>query len=118
MVYLLTSISPEAVRVYFDGLFPPANLLVDLHKKKKALQNLKCQRILNSSQWALLYPTSKLFKISYVNNRMLICSCLILVSIEQNMCHLLSIVQSTLSNLNEPYLDKPFHFSDAQSQYD
>lgn len=57
MEYLLKSISPEAVRYHFDGLFPPANLLVDLHNKKTALKNLKRQRILNASQWAVLFPT-------------------------------------------------------------
>ncbi|XP_052079021.1 uncharacterized protein LOC127717166 [Mytilus californianus] len=57
MEYLLKSISPEAVRYHFDGLFPPANLLVVLHNKKAALKNLKRQRILNASQWAVLFPT-------------------------------------------------------------
>lgn len=57
MVALIIGVCPKAVRTYFDGIFPPANLAADLHTHTPALMKIKKKNVLTSSQWALLFPT-------------------------------------------------------------
>ena len=55
---LLVDKGTAALRIYFDGIHPPANLLAVLTKKKKSLSKLKVKKIINNSQWGLLFPPS------------------------------------------------------------
>ncbi|XP_071125124.1 uncharacterized protein [Mytilus edulis] len=57
MVALIIGVCPKAVRTYFDGIFPPANLAADLHTHTPALMKIKKKNVLTSSQWVLLFPT-------------------------------------------------------------
>lgn len=52
--YLMINISPKAVRVVFDMKFPPGGLHAVLNMYKRSLVQ---QKILNTAQIALLYPS-------------------------------------------------------------
>ena len=54
---LLVDKGTEALRNTFDGIHPPARLPVVLNTNKKSLLRLKF-KVVNTSQWALLYPPS------------------------------------------------------------
>lgn len=53
---LLFSISPRAVRAKFDSEFAPVCLDATLKKEYNILTDLKTKRIINQSQWTLLFP--------------------------------------------------------------
>ncbi|XP_071176252.1 uncharacterized protein [Mytilus edulis] len=69
-IFLLAKVvAPKAVRKYFDQLFEPTALKNILHNNYYTLHDLWKKRILNQSQWNLLFPksgesTSELFDIS------------------------------------------------------
>lgn len=52
---LLTGISPRAARKFFDGEIVPACLDATLKKEYNKLFDLKKKRIINQSQWNLLF---------------------------------------------------------------
>lgn len=56
MTLLLTGISPRAVRALFDHEFAPACLDSSLNKEYNKLKDLQKKRIINQSQWNLLFP--------------------------------------------------------------
>ncbi|XP_071142053.1 E3 ubiquitin-protein ligase DZIP3-like [Mytilus edulis] len=56
MHLLLTGICPRAVRIFFDKEFPPACLYTSLKKEYHKLFDLKMKRLINQSQWNLLFP--------------------------------------------------------------
>lgn len=56
MSLLLNGISPRAVRSLFDYEFVPSSLGVSLKQDKEILVGLKEKRIINQSQWNLIYP--------------------------------------------------------------
>lgn len=61
-IFLLTKgVSPKAVRAYFDKLFAPSALKELLHKNYYILRDLWKKRILNQSQWNLLFPVNGKF---------------------------------------------------------
>ncbi|XP_076079140.1 uncharacterized protein LOC143049355 [Mytilus galloprovincialis] len=53
---LLTGISPNAVRTYFDKEFHPSCLYASIKQEYTKLNDLKKQRVINVAQWNLLYP--------------------------------------------------------------
>ncbi|XP_071135771.1 uncharacterized protein [Mytilus edulis] len=56
MCLLLTGISPRAVRVLFDSEFHPSCLSASIKKDYNTLKDLNKKRIINQSQWNLLFP--------------------------------------------------------------
>ncbi|VDI45833.1 Hypothetical predicted protein [Mytilus galloprovincialis] len=56
MSLLLTGISPRAARVLFDSEFSPTLLNSSLKKEFNTLKDLQKKRIINQSQWNLLFP--------------------------------------------------------------
>ena len=54
---LLVDKGTEALRNTFDAIHPPANLPVVLNANRKSLLRLKF-RVINNSQWDLLFPPS------------------------------------------------------------
>ncbi|XP_052088603.1 uncharacterized protein LOC127725578 [Mytilus californianus] len=54
--FLLTGISPTAVRIYFDNEFHPSCLYTSIKKETNKLLDLKKKRVINQAQWDLLYP--------------------------------------------------------------
>ncbi|XP_076080029.1 uncharacterized protein LOC143050800 [Mytilus galloprovincialis] len=56
MSLLLIGISPRAARVLFDREFSPTCLDSSLKKEYKTLRDLQKKRIINQSQWNLLFP--------------------------------------------------------------
>ena len=56
---LLVDKGTEALRKKFDSIHPPSNLAAVLNANKRILQRLR-YKIINASQWDLLYPTSGL----------------------------------------------------------
>lgn len=65
---LLTGISPNAVRTYFDKEFHPSCLYASIKQEYTKLNDLKKQRVINVAQWNLLYPRggSKFFFFKYL----------------------------------------------------
>lgn len=53
---LLKGLSQKAVRTYFDREFPPTSLPLTLRKKYTTIYRLKCEGVLNQSQWNRLFP--------------------------------------------------------------
>ncbi|CAC5399298.1 Putative ankyrin repeat protein L93 [Mytilus coruscus] len=70
MSLLLTGISPRAVRALFDREFAPSCLDSSLKKEYNKLKDLQKKRIINQSQWNLLFrrlpdvPDSKTFDVT------------------------------------------------------
>lgn len=60
MAMLLTGVSPRAVRVFFDKSISKASLASTINDKttKTTLLDLKLKRIINQTQWNLLFPTN------------------------------------------------------------
>ena len=56
---LLVDKGTEVLRKKFDSIHPPSNLAAVLNTNKRILQWLK-PKVINASQWDLLYPTSGL----------------------------------------------------------
>ncbi|CAG2255416.1 unnamed protein product [Mytilus edulis] len=56
MSLLLTGISPRAARALFDYEFAPVCLASSLNKEYNKLKDLQRKRVLNQSQWNLLFP--------------------------------------------------------------
>ena len=56
---LLVDKGTEVLRKKFDSIHPPSNLAAVLNTNKRILQRLR-YKIINASQWDLLYPTSGL----------------------------------------------------------
>lgn len=56
MSLLLSGISPRAVRVLFDSELHPSCLGASLTKAFNKLKDLQKKRIINQSQWKLLFP--------------------------------------------------------------
>lgn len=56
MNLLLYGISPRAVRVLFDKEFHPSCLNASIKKETNKINDLKNKRIINQSQWNLLFP--------------------------------------------------------------
>ncbi|XP_052074464.1 uncharacterized protein LOC127712207 isoform X1 [Mytilus californianus] len=55
---LVFKIAPPAVRVYFDKQFNPGGLQAVLNQNRfKTLNSLKSKRIINQTQWDLLFPS-------------------------------------------------------------
>ncbi|VDI37978.1 Hypothetical predicted protein [Mytilus galloprovincialis] len=57
-LYLLSRISERAIRALFDTEFDPSCLHDTLKKNYCKLKDLEKNRIINPSQWRLLYPTN------------------------------------------------------------
>lgn len=53
---LLTGIAPRAVRHYFDTEFDPSYLERTIRHGRNTLMDLKKNRVINQSQWNLLFP--------------------------------------------------------------
>ncbi|CAG2206197.1 unnamed protein product [Mytilus edulis] len=53
---LLTGVSPRAARALFDQEFAPSCLASSLKKEYNKLKDLQRKRVLNQSQWNLLFP--------------------------------------------------------------
>lgn len=64
LAMLLKGISPRAVRTFFDKEFPPFHLHSTLTKNRNVLYDLKSKRVLNQSQWTLLFPSNGMFYMS------------------------------------------------------
>lgn len=58
MSLLLFGITPRAVRALFDSEFDPTCLKASLSKAYTSLKDMKTKRIINQSQWNLLFPRS------------------------------------------------------------
>ncbi|VDI75372.1 Hypothetical predicted protein [Mytilus galloprovincialis] len=56
MSLLLSGISPRAVRVLLDNEFHPLHLNVTIKKETNKLIDLKKKKIINQSQWEILFP--------------------------------------------------------------
>ncbi|XP_063404219.1 uncharacterized protein LOC134687690 [Mytilus trossulus] len=56
MSLLLSGISPRAVRVLFDREYAPSCLAASIKKETNKLKDLKQKRVINQSQWDLLFP--------------------------------------------------------------
>lgn len=56
MSLLLRGISPRAARVLFDREFSPTCLYSSLKNEYNTLRDLQKKRIINQSQWNLLFP--------------------------------------------------------------
>ncbi|VDI53146.1 Hypothetical predicted protein [Mytilus galloprovincialis] len=56
MSLLLTGISPRAARALFDQEFAPSCLDSSLKKEYNKLKDLQNKRVINQSQWNLLFP--------------------------------------------------------------
>ena len=52
---LLINKGTQAFKTAFDVMYPPATLAMELNKNKKTLQGLR-YKVINTSQWKLLYP--------------------------------------------------------------
>ena len=52
---LLINKGTKAFKTAFDVMYPPATLATELNKNKKTLQRLR-YKVINTSQWKLLYP--------------------------------------------------------------
>lgn len=64
IICLLYKITPSAVRVKFDKEFHPCGGLkkaLDQHRHK-VLEPLKRKRIINQTQWDILYPSSGILR--------------------------------------------------------
>ncbi|XP_052071655.1 E3 ubiquitin-protein ligase DZIP3-like [Mytilus californianus] len=58
LVSLTIGVAPQAVRDYFDSVFPPIDLATELQNKKKTLKHLRFSlKVLTSAQWSTLFPT-------------------------------------------------------------
>lgn len=55
--WLMSDISPLAARTFFDKEFPPSTLEASLKKEIHILTRMKNKRIINETQWNLLFPT-------------------------------------------------------------
>ncbi|XP_063402201.1 ankyrin-2-like [Mytilus trossulus] len=69
MSLLVSEISPRAVRVLFDNEFNPLNINITIKKETNKLNDLKKKKIINQSQWEILFPRngvpeSKMFDIT------------------------------------------------------
>ena len=64
MALLLTGISPRGVRTLFDREFHPSKLKSSLMQEYNKLYDMKLKRVINQSQWNLLFPRNGM-----VNNR-------------------------------------------------
>ncbi|CAG2187024.1 unnamed protein product [Mytilus edulis] len=64
LALLLKGVSPRAVRNFFDKEFPPTYLPSTLNKNYNTLYDLYLKRILNQTQWNMLFP--KMVSILYV----------------------------------------------------
>jgi WD40 repeat protein len=53
---LLVNKGTQALRAAFDFVYPPSTLAAALHKNKAILQKLR-YKVINPSQWKLLYPS-------------------------------------------------------------
>ncbi|XP_063448361.1 uncharacterized protein LOC134727895 [Mytilus trossulus] len=58
LALLLKGVAPRAVRIYFDRTFPPTYLPSTLNTYYDTLDTLKFRRVLNQTQWNLLFPTN------------------------------------------------------------
>ncbi|XP_076078807.1 uncharacterized protein LOC143048822 [Mytilus galloprovincialis] len=56
LALLLKGVSPRAVRTFFDKEFPPTYLPSTLNKNYNTLYDLYLKRILNQTQWNMLFP--------------------------------------------------------------
>ena len=56
MSFLLTGVSPRAMRVFFDKIFPPLNLPSMIKKQYHILDDLKYRRSITNDQWSILFP--------------------------------------------------------------
>lgn len=56
MSLLLFGISQRAARVFFDSEFAPQTLQKSISKELRKLDLLKKEKIINQSQWNLLFP--------------------------------------------------------------
>lgn len=65
---LVFKIAPSALRVFFDKQFKPESLQLVLNQNRfKTLQHLKTKKVINQTQWNLLFPSKgKHLYISYV----------------------------------------------------
>lgn len=61
LALLLKEVAPRAVRSYFDKSFPPTYLPSTLNSNYNKLDDLKFRRVLNQTQWNLLFPTNGMF---------------------------------------------------------
>ena len=55
---LLIDGGTETLRRTLDSVYSPANLQANLHTHKVLLKSLRKRKILNNSQWDMLYPPS------------------------------------------------------------
>ncbi|XP_062605992.1 uncharacterized protein LOC134267803 [Saccostrea cucullata] len=67
-VNLVLKRAPKALRVHFDAVHPPNNLVTDLAAQRPTLSSLKSRRIINQVQWDALFgannPMSKDFDVT------------------------------------------------------
>ena len=56
MSFLLTGVSPCAIRVFFDKIFPPLHLPSMIKKEHCILDDLKYRRSITNDQWSILFP--------------------------------------------------------------
>lgn len=61
LALLLKGVAPRAVRTYFDIAFPPTYLPSTLNLNYTKLDDLKFRRVVNQTQWNLLFPTTGMF---------------------------------------------------------
>ncbi|VDI02173.1 Hypothetical predicted protein [Mytilus galloprovincialis] len=55
-IYLTFMIGTDAVRIYFDQLHPPTDLVAHLANNKSAFESLKKDGIISKAVWEKLYP--------------------------------------------------------------
>ena len=53
---LLVDIGTQALRDTFDTIHPPANLHTILTANKTTLQSLRTRKVINATQWGMLFP--------------------------------------------------------------
>lgn len=53
---LLVDVGTQALRDTFDAIHPPANLHTILTAKKTMLQPLRKRKVINATQWGMLFP--------------------------------------------------------------
>ena len=53
---LLVDVGTQALRDTFDAINPPANLHTILTAHKTTLQSLRIRKVINATQWGMLFP--------------------------------------------------------------
>ncbi|CAG2239459.1 unnamed protein product [Mytilus edulis] len=83
LALLLKGVTPRAVRTYFDRLFPPSYLPSTLNTNYNTLDDLKFKRVLNQTQWNLLFPKNGLPVSTTFDVTLMICLIRNLTSVSQ-----------------------------------